>query len=397
MAESATLEVADEKQLRSELHLTEPSAIRASADEDPKLIEQAEDVITHIMNIDMNDASAQEKTRASVETLGMQLQKEASRRSAMLKQPLTKMIKDSDEGGQVANSLVDLKLQVEEMDPARFDLEPGWFSRTLGFIPGIGTPLKRYFSRYENASTAMDAIIHSLEAGREQLKRDNTTLTGDQSAMRGLTLKLEQTIKLAQLIDQGLSEKLETELLQADPRHRFISEELLFPLRQRIQDLQQQLLVNQQGFLTVEMIIRNNKELMRGVNRALNTTVSALQVAVTLAMALANQKIVLEKVQAITETTDNLIAGTARRLRTQGAEIQKQASGSMLNIDSLVAAFSDIRAALEDISRYRQEALPRMADNILKMDKLADQSEQEIRKIEQAEHAATDFPIEIID
>ena len=122
MAESATLEVADEKQLRSELHLTEPSAIRASADEDPKLIEQAEDVITHIMNIDMNDASAQEKTRASVETLGMQLQKEASRRSAMLKQPLTKMIKDSDEGGQVANSLVDLKLQVEEMDPARFDL-----------------------------------------------------------------------------------------------------------------------------------------------------------------------------------------------------------------------------------------------------------------------------------
>ena len=66
--------------------------------------------------------------------------------------------------------------------------------------------------------------------------------------------------------------------------------------RQRVMDLQQQLLVNQQGFLTTEMIVRNNKELVRGVNRALNTTVSALQVGATLAMALANQRIVLENV-----------------------------------------------------------------------------------------------------
>ena len=79
---------------------------------------------------------------------------------------------------------------------------------------------------------------------------------------------------------------LYTDILQDDPMYKFVSEELLFPLRQRIQDLQQQLLVNQQGFLTIEMIIRNNKELIRGVNRALNTTVSALQVAVTLATSI---------------------------------------------------------------------------------------------------------------
>ncbi len=70
--------------------------------------------------------------------------------------------------------------------------------------------------------------------------------------------------------------------------------DLLFPLRQRIQDLQQQLPVNQQGLLTTELVIRNNRELIRGVNRALNVTVYALQVAATSALALANQKIVLE-------------------------------------------------------------------------------------------------------
>jgi len=118
---------------------------------------------------------------------------------------------------------------------------------------------------------------------------------------------------------------------------------------------------------------------------------------VTLAMALANQRIVLEKVQAVTETTENLIAGTAERLRTQGTEIHKQAAGTMLDMDVLRKSFEDIRAALDDISRYRQEALPQMAQNILEMDKLAAESEETIRRMEGAEEAAKDFPIEITD
>jgi uncharacterized protein YaaN involved in tellurite resistance len=119
-------------------------------------------------------------------------------------------------------------------------------------------------------------------------------------------------------------------------------------------------------------------------------------VAVTLALALANQKIVLKKVQAISSTTEKLIADTASRLKTQGAEIQKQASGSMLDIDVLKSAFADIKSALDDISRYRQEALPKMAQNILEMDQLATESEEQIRKVEKAEKAAKDFSIEIV-
>jgi uncharacterized protein YaaN involved in tellurite resistance len=266
----------------------------------------------------------------------------------------------------------------------------------LGHIPGIGTPLKRYFSRYESASTTIDAIVKSLKAGQEQLKRDNVTLIDDQKSMRAMTLKLERAIKLGMLIDKRLQDALDTEIASDDQRHKFIGEELLFPLRQRIQDLQQQLLVNQQGFLTTELVIRNNKELIRGVNRAVNVTVNALQVAVTLALALANQRIVLDKVQAISATTENLIAGTAERLKTQGAEIHKQASSTSLSIDVLKQAFNDIRSALDDISRYRQEALPRMAQNILEMDELAGKSEEQIRRFEHAGKVAGDFSIEII-
>lgn len=396
-APTSQLVFADKEQLRKELDLPDPMQLQAGRAADPALDQQAEDVVARIMKVDLNDDRQLQAAKTSFETIGLDLQKEAARRSAMLKQPISKLMADSEEGGQVATSLIDLKTEVEELDPARADLDAGFATRMLGYLPGVGTPLKRYFSRYENASTTIDAIIQSLENGREQLKRDNITLADDQALMRALTLKLEKAVKLGQLIDQRLQESLNTEIPQTDPRYGFIADELLFPLRQRIQDLQQQLLVNQQGYLTIEMIIRNNKELIRGVNRALNTTVSALQVAVTLALALANQRIVLEKVQAINTTTENLIAGTAARLRTQGAEIQKQASGTQLDIGLLKQAFADIHGALNDITSYRREALPKMAENILEMERLATESEENIRKMEHAEQAATDFPLEITD
>ncbi len=400
MAEQESALVFETKEkIKKELDLADPLTVGAEAKtiSDPGLNDQAEDVVARILRTDMTSNEEQEKAKAAMESMGAQLQKESARRSAMLKQPISKLMKDSEDGGKVAKSLVDLKLQVEDLDPAKVNLNSGFLTRILGYIPGVGTPLKRYFSRYESASTSIDAIINSLESGREQLKRDNITLTDDQAAMFSLTRKLEKTIELARLIDNKLQDRLDNELLADDPKHKFISEELLFPLRQRIQDLQQQLIVNQQGYLTTEMIIRNNKELIRGVNRALTTTVQALSVGVTLALALANQKVVLQKVQAINKTTESLIAGTAERLKTQGAEIQKQASSTQLDLEVLRKAFADVEIAMNDISTYRQKALPEMAENIIEMDRMAEEAEKRIKDIRQADDATDDFPLEILD
>jgi uncharacterized protein YaaN involved in tellurite resistance len=351
---------------------------------DPQLDGQADRIVGHLLTVDPKDVEAHARSKNAIQSMGLELQREAARRSEMLKQPVKKLYQSATEGGDVANALVDLKMKVEELDPGQFDLEPGWVSRTLGRLPFIGTPMKRYFSRYESAKTVMDAIVRSLRHGREQLMRDNVTLADDQKAMRLLTDKLEKAIKLGQLVDAKLVAKLERELAVGDPRRTFVENEWLFPLRQRIQDLQQQLIVNQQGILAIDLIVKNNVELARGVDRAVNVTVSALQVAVTLAMALANQRVTLEKVQAVNETTDKLIADTAKTLRTQGVEIHKMAAGTSLDIETLKAAFADVRAALDDVARFRQEALPQMAQAIVELDKLSEEAGRAIQNIENA-------------
>ena len=362
---------------------------------DPELEKQAGDVVANLLTADPKDGNTISHNRQVLESMGSELQKEAGRRSQMLKQPISKLYKETNEGGEVANALVNLKLKVEELDPGQFDFEPGWLTRTMGLLPFVGTPLKRYFTRYENASTVMDAIIRALRLGREQLSRDNMTLADDQKAMRLLTEKLEKAVKLGQLIDAKLTSQLERELTPGDARHTFVQTEWLFPLRQRIQDLQQQLVVNQQGVLAIEMIIRNNVELARGVDRAINVTVSALQVAVTLALALANQRIVLGKIQAVNETTDKLIADTAKNLRTQGAEIHKMAAGTTINIDTLKNAFVDIRAAMDDVAKFRQEALPQMAQAIIELDKLSSEAGKSIVNMENAKKVSETFHKEL--
>lgn len=363
----------------------------AIAEPDPtdELRAQAEAQVANLISIDPADTAARTEARNAVDAMGRDLQSRSATRSRMLQAPLRDLSRNSEDGGEVARSLADLRIEVEKLDPTGLDTDTGWFTRLVGKIPGVGTPLKRYFMRYESSQTQIDSIVKSLEKGRDQLSRDNVTLTDDQRQMRELTHALAQQIALGQALDAAVADKLATEIPPDDPRRQFIEEDILFALRQRTLDLQQQLAVNQQGVLAIEIIIRNNRELIRGVDRAIDVTISALQVAVTVALALAHQKVVLDKIDAINSTTSAMIAGTAERLRTQGTEIHQQASSTMLDMEALKSAFADIDAALDEISRYRREALPTMAGTILELDQLTAQSEQAIENMERGRTATT--------
>jgi uncharacterized protein YaaN involved in tellurite resistance len=368
--------------LTLDVDATRQEMVSAEADRalEPELATLARTTAASLAALRPGDLSERD-ARGSVDSMGRSLQGEAARRSAMLRDPVRTIAQSGQDGGPVARSLVDLKLQVERLDPARFDLSPGWLSRTLGFLPFVGNPIKRYFTQFESAQTVIDAIIESLKKGREQLQRDNVTLEEDREQMVDLTRRLGRQVRFGQAIDRELSAILEKAAAD-DPHRRFVEEEVLFPLRQRIVDLQTQLAVNQQGALAISVLTRNNTELIRGVNRAVDVTVSALQVAVTVALGLAHQRIVLDKISALKGTTEQLIAGTAERLRTQGVEIHKQASEPALQVEALKRAFADVGAAIDEIGRYRRDALPKMAQTILEFDQLSGEAEKALRELD---------------
>jgi uncharacterized protein YaaN involved in tellurite resistance len=147
-------------------------------------------------------------------------------------------------------------------------------------------------------------------------------------------------------------------------------------------DLQQMIVVNQQGVLATEVVIRNNRELMRGVDRAKTVTMSALRTSVMVAGALYNQKIVLKKIQMLNETTSDLISITSDLLKKQGAETHKQSIQSNVSAEDLKAAFVEVMEAMDSINTYKQEALPKMRETIEQFRELAAKGEEQIQQLE---------------
>lgn len=356
------------------------SVTAESADNDPELEAMAKRFVADILAAD--DPNAQARQRQAVDDMGLALQQQAAHRSAMLQTPLRQLAHQGDEGGPVAKALSDLRGRMEGLDPSRHRLAPSAFDRVVAIIPGLDSRLQRYFRKFENAQQALDAIIDELESGRDILYRDNLTLNDDQQALNKILSELNRQVELGRLIDHRLQAEIHS-LDDADSQRQFIEEELLFPLRQRIVDLQQQQAVSQQGVLALEVIIRNNRELMRGVDRAINVTISALTVAVTVAMGMANQRLVLDRIEALNTTTSQMIGSTAKALRQQGVDIQQRASSAMLDMQVLEEAFEDVMGAIDDLSSYRQHALPQLDEQIDRMAALSQKGNASIERLQE--------------
>src|SRR5204862_7050554 len=162
---------------------------------------------------------------------------------------------------------------------------------------------------------------------------------------------------VAHALDEALSARIE-QIRTTDPdRARILEEDLLFPVRQKHQDLLTQLTVSVQGYLALDVIRRNNLELIKGVQRATTTTVSALRTAVIVAQAVADQKLVLDQITALNTTTSNLIESTSEMLASQSVSINEQAASSTIGIDKLEAAFTNTYQAMDAIETFKARAI----------------------------------------
>ncbi len=371
---SFTMEIPSTEQLRAVI----AEEAKPEPEELTRLKELAKSNVTSILELDLESLEKRQALLQSIDSFGMGTMRSSSDKNALLQVSVGNLSKTGDEGGQVAKSLTELHLQLKDLDPSAVD-----FAKS-GLLGRFFNPLRHYFAKYQRADAVISDIILSLDKGKTILKNDNTTLQIEQQALRELTRKLQKEIELGLLMDQEIETQIEAAKVrgEAEEKIRFITEEVLFPLRQRVMDLQQMLVVNQQGIMAIEVVIRNNKELIRGVDRARNVTVSALKISVTVASALYNQKIVLKKIELLNQTTDNLISGTSRMLKEQGAAIHKQSLETSISADTLKQAFTDVLSALDSISTYKQEALPKMRETISQFRELTDNGEQQILRLE---------------
>ena len=309
--------------------------------------------------------------------------KEIATASAMSNRFLDRPIRAMDKDSGVGANLAELRRTVEELDPGRKGkLSSG--RKLLGIIP-MGNSLKKYFDSYTSSQGHIKAILERLGSGKDELLMDNAAIDVERGKLWEAMGNLEQMVHISKTLDAKLEETA-ADLDHTDPaKAKAIRESALFYVRQRTQDLLTQMAVTVQGYLALDLVKKNNVELVKGVDRASTTTVGALRTAVTVAQAMTNQRLVLQQITALNTTTANIIDSTGTLLREQTGKIHEQAAASTIPLEVLQRAFQNIYDTMDNIDTFKLKALDSMKQTV---DTLSSEVEKSRGYIARAEGAA---------
>jgi uncharacterized protein YaaN involved in tellurite resistance len=264
-----------------------------------------------------------------------------------------------DAQARVGSALAELRRTVEDLDPR--DAPGKGARRLLSRLPG-GNRFRDHVAKYATSQATLNRIVGSLRGGQDELRRDNAALHTERLRLWETMGKLQEYAVLTEALDAAVGARIAE---AGDPAHaEALRADVLFPVRQKHQDLLTQLAVCAQGYLAMDVVRRNNDELIKGVDRAATTTVSALRIAVMLASALENQRRVTAQIDTLRSTTEDLIRGNAEMLATQSGDVQRIAADPAVGAETLRAAFQQIHETLDAIDTYRARATESMAATV---------------------------------
>ena len=323
-----------------------------------KLAQKVDGFVADLISIDANSPEFGQKVDQITNMGRKEIMAAASHSNRFLDRPVKAM--DQDEG--VGANLAELRTVVEELDPSKRGNLTGP-RKILGIIP-FGSKIKSYFRSYQSAQTHIQQILSKLSNGKDELLMDNAAIDVERTKLWEAMGNLEQMIHISNTLDGRLEDKA-NELDATDPaKAKAVRETALFYVRQRTQDLLTQMAVSVQGYLALDLVKKNNVELVKGVDRASTTTVGALRTAVTVSEAMTNQRLVLQQITALNDTTAGIIDGTSTMLREQTGKIHEQAASSTIPLETLQRAFQNIYDTMDEVDEFKLRALSSMKETV---------------------------------
>ncbi|USA39701.1 toxic anion resistance protein [Pelagerythrobacter marinus] len=332
--------------------------VPVSEEKKSKLDEKVDEFVADLVAVDANSPEFGQKVDQITNMGRKEIMAASQHSNRFLDRPIRAM--DKDEG--VGANLAELRRTVEELDPSRRGKLTGP-KKLLGIIP-FGNKLNDYFRSYQSAQTHIQQILDKLSNGKDELLMDNAAIDVERAKLWEAMGNLEQMIHISRSLDQRLEDKA-AELDAADPaKAKAIRETALFYVRQRTQDLLTQMAVSVQGYLALDLVKKNNVELVKGVDRASTTTVGALRTAVTVSEAMTNQRLVLQQISALNDTTAGIIDSTSTMLRDQTGKIHEQAASSTIPLETLQRAFQNIYDTMDEVDQFKLRALDSMKQTV---------------------------------
>lgn len=318
----------------------------------------------------------------SIEDFGMETMTKSTIKNTLTSVSMKEFSAAGNSSSQVAEDLMKLEKAIKDIDPSGVD-----FSRK-GFLGRFFNPVKSYLIKYESADKLINSILESLEKGKNTLKNDNVTFEIEEQSLKNITKQLNKEIQIGLYMDESIEKQINNAEVNniSEDKIKFIKNEVLFPIRQRIMDMQSMAVVNQQAILSIEIITSSNKELIRGVNRTKTVTLSAMRTSFMVLQALNNQKNVIDKKKLADDAVNELIKTTSNMLKQQGADIQKMSTNTTLSIETMKQALEISVDVIKDTQKFQSDALPKLKESIGSLTNLLNEGNSIIKQIEKGKN-----------
>ncbi|MBF0255547.1 MAG: toxic anion resistance protein [Gammaproteobacteria bacterium] len=243
---------------------------------------------------------------------------------------------------QTQAALVQLTQQIDRLDPAyRGPLHGS--RRLFGLFP-LGSRLQDYFQDYVRQQVSLRQSMDRLRDARDALMREDID---NQTQRLRLSKQLAQLRRLAQLA-KALGDRLPELKSDDSAQQRWIAEELSYLLQQRHADLLSQILVAQQGLEVLALTQQLNRDLLSGLEHALNTTVAALNLAVRAAAQLTQQELALHQLHELQQTSQDHLGQLSGSLKPPVGE-------NPIGLEHLGQAFAELRQTLSALGERTQQ------------------------------------------
>lgn len=258
-------------------------------------------------------------------------------------------------------SIQDMRGFLDELNPGKQGdlLQP---QKILGIIP-FGNRLQAYFRKYQSAGRQLQTIITQLYAARDDMQRDAAEIENVKTKLWEAMLRLRAAISFAEQLDGAIASKVDALKISDPVRAKALEQEVLFYARQNLQDMQTQMAVTVNGYLSMDVLKKTSREMVNGCNRIATTGMSALATAQTVARATGNQIQVMEMLNGVNSTLGNLVTETSRQLGHHVEQTGEFAANPLLAVQKIQKMFDNTFKAMDAMDTFRAKSIEAMGKN----------------------------------
>ncbi|WP_422971274.1 toxic anion resistance protein [Undibacterium sp. Ji49W] len=359
-----------------------PEMVPLKADVQEKIDAQVTAYIDSILKDDVQSAGFQAKLDSAFR-LGKE---EISNASSLMTGRFMERNFVGIENSAAFKSIQDMRGMLDDLNPGKQgDLLSQ--NKLLGIIP-FGNKLQAYFRKFQTASSQLQTLMTQIYAARDDMQRDATEIELVKTKLWDAMQKLKGAIYFAEQLDKHVADHVES-IKASDPlRAKALEQEVLFYARQNLQDMQTQMAVNVNAYLSMDLLKKTAREMVNGCNRVATTGMSAMATAQTVARATGNQIQVMEMLGGVSATIGELVTETSRQLGQHVEKTGEFAANPLIGIQKIQEMFDNTFKAMDAMDNFRSLAVDNMGKNNAMLKEQIARTEQYLDKT-RAEQART--------